>query len=299
MRTIKMANENFELFDPKLKRRRSTGASRRSSLQPIAYRGGIPSAENARQSGLTSAALANLVAPQDFSGTGATGSADKAIQNSRRIKRDRQVTQLLSTLGGQQLQDEGATARSEASNRTSLQVAGLTNQAASDRANSTQEGSLAKQGLIGEQKASEQASAQQAVLDQLRVKAEIGEGVQERSTASDIAAAELQDERSRSAENRARAFDLFKGGDSEGAERLSRANAFNPSYGGLTPPGSPSDFKFIPGQKSSVKGIETVLPGKVFNTGTGDVQTDISDLSPEERDALLKILENRETQGLN
>lgn len=294
-----MANENFELFDPKLKRKIGSTGSRRRGLQPLVYKGGIPSAEKARPGGITAASIANLLAPQDFSGTGATGSADTAIQNSRRIKHNRQVNQLLASLGGQQMQDEGATARSAAGNLTQLAVADRAAQTSLQKAKADQEGSLAKQRLIGTQKTAQQQAAEQAALNQIGLKADIGEEAQERATTSNIAAADIQDERNRAAENRARAFELFKGGDPEGAERLSRANSFSPSYGGLTPPGSASTFKFIPGQKSSVKGVETVLPGKVFNVGTGDVQTDLTDLSPEERDALLKILENRETQGLN
>lgn len=294
-----MANEDFELFDPKLKRRLRQGANRRESLQPIAYKRGIPSAENARPGGVTAASIANLLAPQDFSGTGATGRPDEAIQNSRRIKHDRQVAQLLTTLGGQQQQEEGATARSAASDQAKFNIAGLSDQSAQEVARIGQEGSLAKQGLIGSQNLSEQRLADQGRLGQLKFTAEAAEEAQGRETAEGITEATIQDDRTRTRANQARAFELFKGGDVEGAERLSRAGAFNPSYGGLTPPSSPEEFKFIPGQKSSVKGVDTVLPGKVFNPATGNVDTDLSDLSPEERDALLKILENRETQGLN
>jgi len=293
-----MANEDYELYDPNLKKLRQRGASRRESLQPIVYKGGIPSAENARPGGITAASIANLLAPQDFSGTGATGRSDEAIQNSRRIKHDRQVMQLLSTLGGQQQQEEAATARNALDNLTKSNVESSSNQSAQDIAKLGRVADLDKQRLIGEQGLAEQSRSQQGALDLLKQKASIEEGLKEREAQEREASAAVQDERTLTRENQARAFELFKSGDVRGAERLARSGSFTPSYEGLTPLSSSDELKFIPGQKSSVKGIETVLPGKIFNPRTGDVQTDLSDLSPEERDALLKILENRETQGL-
>ena len=297
-----MPREFFEQYedprDRKLKKRRQSGIGRQESLQPVIFEGGIPSAERARRSGITSAALVNLLTPQDYSGTGATGAADAAIRGSRRIKRDRQVAQLLSTLGGQQIQEEGATKRTALSNIADLQKAGLSRQTALETAASGREGALEKQRLIGTQGLTERGLAEDAAMDRLRFKTSAAEEAQTRGLEESRKTADIEEERQRERLNQARAFELFKGGDVKGAERLGKSRFFAPSYSGLTPPQAQSTHKYIPGQKISVKGLEQQLPGKVFNVETGEIETDISDLSPEERDALLEILETRKPQGL-
>lgn len=295
-----MPTENFEEFDDDLKRRRRTGVSRRESLQPIAFRGGIPSAERARPGGITSAAFVNLLAPEDFSQTGATGAPHRAIQASRRIKHNRQINQLLATMGGQQLQEEAATGRATASNLTKLREAGLSRQTALETAEGSRIAGLEKQRLVGEQGLTERGLSEQAALDRLKFSATEAEKAEERSTEREASGDTIAEERKRKAINEARAFELFKGGDIEGAERFSKTpGAFTPSFQGLTPPSASSQFKFIPGQLAKgVSGVESRLPGKIFNLNTGELETDISDLSSEERDALLNILEKRRTQGL-
>lgn len=295
-----MPTENFEEFDDDLKRRRRTGVSRRESLQPIAFKGGIPSAERARTGGITSAAFINLLAPEDFSQTGATGAPHKAIQASRRIKHNRQINQLLATMGGQQLQEEAATGRATASNLTKLREADLRRRTSLETAEGSRVAGLEKQRLIGEQGLTERGLSEQAALDRLKFSATEAEKAEERGVERGITGETRAEERKRKAANEARAFELFKGGDAEGAERFSKTpGAFTPSFQGLAPPSASSQYKYIPGQKGVGRGgIETQLPGKVFNLDTGELETDISDLSSEERDALLDVLEKRRTQGL-
>lgn len=288
---------NFQEFDENLKRR-GTRVGRRKGLQPVVFKDGVPSANNARPSGITNASILNLLAPQDTSGTGATGSADTAIQNSRRIKRDREVTKLLTTLGGQQLQEEASTGRATDKNIVDLARASLTDQASRDLAGQGSANALAKQGLVGQQKLALGSQSAEAALERLNVTNTAGAAAQARALEAGSEASGLEDARARRTANENRAFSLFQGGDVTGARSLASSGSFTPSFRGLQAPVAPSQLKFIPGQKTSGSlGQEINLPGKVFNPATGEVNTDLSDLSDEERDALLQILENRDTQG--